>query len=369
MRTRLTPSVLILMALLAARGHAQGDAASAFEERLLEIAKTYRGWGKVVDTARVAPRLCAVPPVRARRSRSDDRATHGTKLYFLYAKDAAGYVAFDERADAPGQVIVKESFHAKTQRTADGERLVPGERAPLFVMFRDDPNTRGTDDGWVYGTLTPDGTRVTAAGRLQSCMRCHAGANRGRLFGLAEDAPLDPRFVPRALEIAKGYTTWHRVGDQSPGWSPLACSMPKPGTGRLSESGDVRTHGRKLYYLYAKDRVAYRDGTDAIDAPGQVVVKEAWKPVQVGADERPNAYTLDAKTGRPYARDGDDWFKPGPKAGLFVMFRLDPKTEGTDDGWVYATVAPDGKRVTAAGRIGSCMSCHRVPGQGRLFGL
>ena len=217
--------------------------------------------------------------------------------------------------------------------------------------------------------MTPDGTKVTAAGKLQSCMRCHASANRGRLFGLAEDAPLDTRFVPRALEIAGGYTKWHRVGDQNPGWAPENCRLPSPGKGRLSESDDARTHGRKLYYLYAKDRVAYRDGTDAMDAPGQVIVKEAWKPVPIDPKEKPHVFFLDAKSGRPYARDGDAWFKPGPKASLFLMFRLDPKTEGTDDGWVYATVTPDGKRVTAAGRIGSCMSCHRVPGQGRLFGL
>lgn len=51
------------------------------------------------------------------------------------------------------------------------------------------------------------------------------------------------------------------------------------------------------------------------------------------------------------------------------MMKLDPKTPGTDDGWVYATLAADGRTVTAAGRIESCMKCHRETKTDRLFGM
>ena len=54
----------------------------------------------------------------------------------------------------------------------------------LFVMTRVPAQTPGTDEGWVYGTLTPDGRTVTGSGRIEACMDCHAGANRERLFGL-----------------------------------------------------------------------------------------------------------------------------------------------------------------------------------------
>lgn len=75
----------------------------------------------------------------------------------------------------------------------DDEWYTLGERGPLFVMYRTEKNTPGTDNGWVYGTLTSDGKTVTSAGRVASCMGCHTEApypkepaGEGRLFGLPE---------------------------------------------------------------------------------------------------------------------------------------------------------------------------------------
>jgi hypothetical protein len=51
------------------------------------------------------------------------------------------------------------------------------------------------------------------------------------------------------------------------------------------------------------------------------------------------------------------------------MFKLDPKTPGTDEGWVYGTVTADGKTVTSAGRVASRMKCHQEAPHDRLFGL
>lgn len=191
-----------------------------FEAQLLGAASEYLQWTRVSDQANFAPTMCwAPPPTGVQRSRSASLETHGRKLYFLFAKDAASYRELDffegrsasEQADLErsliGQVIVKQSWKpvevpidqvpepptARTSgergpwqnyRVEDGHAWRIGEQSDLFVMLKLDPATPGTDRGWVYGTLTPDGSRVTAAGRLESCMDCHVDAPRDRLFGL-----------------------------------------------------------------------------------------------------------------------------------------------------------------------------------------
>jgi hypothetical protein len=83
--------------------------------------------------------------------------------------------------------------HVAGYAEKDNKKYVLGERGPLFIMYRTEKNTPGTDNGWVYGTLTPDGKTVTSAGRVASCMGCHTEAPypkepkcEGRLFGLPE---------------------------------------------------------------------------------------------------------------------------------------------------------------------------------------
>src|SRR5690606_15988348 len=69
----------------------------------------------------------------------------------------------------------------------EGKRPDVGEQAELFVMAKlGGPELDGTDAGWIYGTLTPDGRTVTSAGRVQRCMDCHEAASHERLFGLQE---------------------------------------------------------------------------------------------------------------------------------------------------------------------------------------
>jgi hypothetical protein len=82
---------------------------------------------------------------------------------------------------------------------------------------------------------------------------------------------------------------------------------------------------------------------------GQVLVKEAWVPEPM--------------------KDKGEAPKAKEKAGLFIMFKLDPETPDTDEGWVYGTVTADGRTVTSAGRVGSCMGCHKKAPHDRLFGL
>lgn len=60
-----------------------------------------------------------------------------------------------------------------------------------------------------------------------------------------------------------------------------------------------------------------------------------------------------------YIQEGDKLFHAKDAAGLFLMFRTDSNTPGTDAGWVYGTIAPDGKTVTSAGTVQSCTRCHK----------
>lgn len=206
--------------------------------------------------------------------------------------------------------------------------------------------------------------------------------------------PETERFAPAVLAAVRDYDRFERVSDR-PAWSPLLCKAPPSGGALVSASDDGATHGSKLYHVFAKDAAAYdARAVDAASAPndshtpsppadpapiGQVIVKEAWHPLAVelsaaGADGRralpDEARQLDrfGMSADFATRDGR-LYRKGAQAELFVLMKLDPSTEGTDRGWVYATVTPDRKRVTAAGRIETCMGCHEKAEHDRQFGL
>lgn len=164
-----------------------------FHAQLLDVAGKYQIFGKVDDLSRWAPWLCsAPPPPKARVSKSVDTGTHGRKVYFLYAKERDAYMKLS--ANQVGQIIVKESWmppaklgngnSAANMSTTTGSAKIPTQKKDLFIMMKLDPAIANSDDGWVYGTITPDGKTVTSAGRVQSCMTCHANAQHDRLFGL-----------------------------------------------------------------------------------------------------------------------------------------------------------------------------------------
>jgi len=181
-------------------------------------ATAYKQWGRVDERPNLAPILCRSPlpadygaPSHVRMSAADD-APHGRKLYYLWASDKKLYI--DSKSTLPvGFTIVKESFdavaskapHAAPSQAPDeqrdlrqvigdlppidsmvtdkGERLTTGKRKDLYIMTKvgDQP---GSDAGWIYGTVAPDGT-VTSAGRVANCMGCHVeSATHERLFGL-----------------------------------------------------------------------------------------------------------------------------------------------------------------------------------------
>lgn len=222
-----------------------------FVAALLAAAREYSTWGRVDEHPQVAPAPCTDTlsvadleqgfPSHVRRSQADD-GLHREKLYYLFAGlhgSSAGrlYASLGLEPEgltlAPrkstrvpvGFAIVKESWTATTEPRATGrpepslrtpgpvtavvhadKTLHVGEPAELFIMIKlGDPDTEGTDLGWIYGTVTADGTVVTSAGTVQPCMDCHEAAPHERLFGLQTTKAM--------VEIPKGWgeeplSTW-----------------------------------------------------------------------------------------------------------------------------------------------------------------
>ena len=185
--------LVVLLIVFCLAPHAFGDALKnkekvandpQFHKALLDIAAKYKSYGKVDDMAKWAPWLCAPPPAPvAKVSQSKDTDTHGRKLYFLYALNRNEYVA--KKTPQVGQTIVKESWIPENSNPPK-----PDKQSALFIMTKLDSALKNTDNGWVYGTVTPDGKTVTSAGRVESCMKCHIESKNDRLFGLKENLPV-----------------------------------------------------------------------------------------------------------------------------------------------------------------------------------
>src|SRR5437016_11734495 len=127
--------------------------------------------------------------------------------------------------------------------------------------------------------------------RIASC--CGIAA----LLASCAQAPGVPE--PPIRKIAEEYRTYGRVSDRLQ-WAPTLCRAPSPAPPRPSVSRDPETHGKKLYYLYAKNFEAYRTSHELPQPVGQVLVKEAWLPAATSTSSRPVA---------------------GERAPLFVMMK------------------------------------------------
>ncbi|MDA1193961.1 MAG: cytochrome P460 family protein [Planctomycetota bacterium] len=191
----------------------------------------------------------------------------------------------------------------------------------------------------------------------------------------------DERFHEALRAAAASYETFGEVDDLMR-WVPGLCRLPTM-TIHPSASTDEATHGGKLFWMFAKQRDAYLNHAYADQPVGQVLVKEAWASRAATAEEiaGSSARALASKGIRPpegarfdtlhtttVQRDGGH-FTADTRKGLYVMLKLAADTEGTDAGWVYGTLAPDGKTVSSAGRVESCMGCHEGAGRDRMFGL
>ena len=182
----------------------------------------------------------------------------------------------------------------------------------------------------------------------------------------AVEGQLDPKFVPIVEQAVKGYDAFVRVTGQ-PKMAPQDCRMPG-GPFALRSQADTQ-HGGKLYVLYARIAHGLDYVTPGEPAPvGQTLVKEAWECVAgprtgpIPSSERYPPFGLTVK------KDGGEECHAGAAHGLFVMHKLAPNTDGTDQGWVYGTIDAKGQ-VTGAGRMASCMRCHQDADNDRRFGL
>jgi hypothetical protein len=190
-------------------------------------------------------------------------------------------------------------------------------------------------------------------------------------------SPPDERFVPALRQAAASYRGWGRV-DERPNLAPTLCRMPRPedygapSQVRLSKAL-ASLHGQKLYYLWASSKRQYLDLARLGKVPvGFAIVKESFaasdeppagEPQQISfslESPPPPITSLDTPHGRRYT---------GASTGLYIMTKVaDGDADGTDEGWVYGTIAPDGT-VTSGGRVEHCMGCHEHTDHDRLFGL
>ena len=196
-------------------------------------------------------------------------------------------------------------------------------------------------------------------------------------LGVVPREEIDPRFVDDLKKVAEAHRAWGRVDDETR-WAPMLCRTPEPGKAHMS-GADAGGHARKLYSLFAIDRNAYLAATvKGVSAEGQAIVKESYLPEPV-PDAR--ATELRGRSTRglpapegvagggafdPYAWDGDKLYLASKVFGLFVMMKKAPTTPGTDAGWIYGTLTPEGE-VTSAGRVASCMGCHSASKHDRLL--
>jgi len=210
-----------------------------------------------------------------------------------------------------------------------------------------------------------------------------SAVKRERGWDPARRAQDPAEFPARLREIARGYNKFRRmsryllVGPADcadphllrKGAEPAPEDMPYPPP-RISRSGDGGTHGDKLYYLFVADYESYPEGSAATPGArspaGQALVKEAWLPEEVPADTP--IEPQDPSQPVRYFKDGSRLYFAAKKAGLFIMYKLDPKNPGTDEGWVYGTVTADASTVTSSGRVEACMNCHEKAPFDRLFG-
>jgi len=221
------------------------------------------------------------------------------------------------------------------------------------------------------------------------------GGSKGTESGKGADAAATDR--RRAVEdelrtIAKEYSTYRRVSAELH-WSPEMCRAPVAPTTLLTSAPDSSPHGQKLYFLYARNAGAYgtmsahgreeresgREVPPFVNPVRQSVVKEAFTPVSA-EDEivryvdlkkqfQANPPGPGTKELERYAHDSKGGLvRTGDLAALFVMLKLEPGTPDTDNGWVYATIAPDLKTITSMGAIESCMNCHKQTDRDRLYG-
>lgn len=191
----------------------------------------------------------------------------------------------------------------------------------------------------------------------------------------AAPQPLDTRWSEDVLAVAQSFHQWGHLEDEAR-WAPYLCAVPPPAPARISAAEESAEHARKLYVVSALDTVPLGYPSSILyvapdlEAPQpmaelgpevlQAVVKESFEPHRLDEHDDVDGHGL-----LPAEHDGES-FVAGDPLGLYIMLQVEDRS-GTDEGWVYATVAADLRTITAMGVIESCASCHAHAGPGRLF--
>jgi hypothetical protein len=173
----------------------------------------------------------------------------------------------------------------------------------------------------------------------------------GRAFS-GPDIASEANLTTLARRIALEYKQLNRL-TSDPMEAPFSCIGPRFPTGAVvSASNDESTHGKKYYFMHAnalssywiyfeRGNVVFPDGRPEFPV-GSIIVKQTFSQHRA-------------------------WY-PEDFNGLFMMFKVDEKSARTDEGWIYATVAPDLKTVTSVGVVESCAACHRESTNERIIG-
>ena len=199
-----------------------------------------------------------------------------------------------------------------------------------------------------------------------------------------DPAPIEPQppaFEAEVQEALAGWQEWPVVGDYLR-WAVTDCRIPPPPRVQQSQSRDEGTHGQKLYVLRSSHSSEYLDlwSSDQVTPIGQTLVKQTWIPIEmegvVTADPLPrfppgmsDGSGEDPWEGfhRELIEEGRGW-RTGDPGPVFFMHKLAPGTPGTDYGWVYGSMSPEG-HMYEVGAIASCMLCHNGAGtRNRQFG-
>lgn len=152
--------------------------------------------------------------------------------------------------------------------------------------------------------------------------------------------------------------------------APEACAAAAPEEAQpmISQSDDTDSHGKKLYFLFAKEIAHYLDQDGSPSPVGQILVKEAW----TSKPSNPNARNMRNHAAgirvNPRTKVGDQVLEIGRRNKLFIMMKLETDTPETDQGWIYGVVDADSKAISEAGKVHSCMQCHIDAKHDRLFG-
>ncbi len=198
-----------------------------------------------------------------------------------------------------------------------------------------------------------------------------SAASAGDEYTDSDDSrSLEGQFVDALLEHAGNYLKYDIV-DNFARQAPTLCKAPSgPPPVKISNSDDDSSHGKKLYFLFAKDIVSYQKARESKSPVGQAVVKESWSAKEF---VKGSSKFADHACGIPVTtvvqQDESESLATGNQTDLFIMFKTDQHLHQTDQGWVYGVVSADAKRVIQSGKIENCMGCHQDAGPDRLFGI